>query len=326
MSSLSQPPAPDAEECWIACSTDRVLGLKADLYDIIVDLPPHYSKDAPQKIYPKMSLSPITRPSPRKDAKPIQLKATQRDARRYLTLRGGLSELRKADEDSLKDNNEDSDNASTFSSSSAVEPISWSLLAYTSFIWWASAGEKGARPSDEESDQDSRLLLIDDEHAPNLTDPSASYRRNSMAFLTERNRTQEIALITYFRRLTSQIFSVLFDIVSRQDESVDEESGLDLDESSTVEALGERDDDDAAYEQQTSAREEPTEPLIPSPTRGDDDDDTIINIATSDLTAMGLDAWSDADKAFVEELVAVWWGRQARVEGSRIQCCGVRIL
>ncbi|KAK2839218.1 hypothetical protein FQN49_006356, partial [Arthroderma sp. PD_2] len=63
------------------------------------------------------------------------------------------------------------------------------------------------------------------------------------------------------------------------------------------------------------------QPLLRTP-----DEDDIITITSSDITNMGLDAWSHADKVFVVELVNVWWGRKAQVEGSHIQCCGVRII
>ena len=41
---------------------------------------------------------------------------------------------------------------------------------------------------------------------------------------------------------------------------------------------------------------------------------------------MGLDVWSQADREFVEELVALYWGRRAEVQVARVECCGVRIL
>ncbi|WEW54796.1 hypothetical protein PRK78_000221 [Emydomyces testavorans] len=322
----------EGETCWIACTSDRVLGLKSDIYDVRVDLPPSYSKDAPEKMYPKLMFS-SSHPIASKDLKTVRLKATQRDVRRYLTLREGLSDLPRADA-AAENETEDYDNSSTFSSSSLVEPLSWPLLAYTSFIWWASAGEKGAGQSDEEKEQDARLLLPDEDsvYAP-------GGRRSSMSYQEPDTRTQEIALITYFRRLTTQIFTVLFDIVSRQDEEAGENEG----ESSETDEIDSPIQSGDGYQDEpeessiaSGGDQQDTEPLLShhasakykscSKNIDVDDDDDVVPITTADITQMGLDPWSESDRLFVEELVRVWWGRKGQVHGGRIKCCGVRIL
>lgn len=318
ISSLSRPSISDPDSCWIACTTDRVLSLKPELYDVLVNLPPAYSKHAPVKTYPTITLSA---PRTSNKQKPISLKATQRDARRYSTLKSGLRELSRGESASAMDDEDVSDSTSTFSSSSIVEPVSWPLLAYTSFIWWASAGEKREGVSEGENEEDSRLLLIDNDNAPIPTYPSSLSRRGSIALFDQSgHQPREIALITYFRRLTTQIFTVVSDVIARQDENAaemespltpeDDGSNLDLDEHSTLDA--------------TAAL---NEPLLPSLSCHDSsDEDDIITITSSDITEMGLDTWSASDRAFVEELVQVWWGRKAQVHGARINCCGVRVL
>ncbi|EER26768.1 hypothetical protein D8B26_002813 [Coccidioides posadasii str. Silveira] len=329
LTSLSRKTSPQkkGENCWIACTSDRVLGLKPELYDVLIDLPPPYSKDAPEKVYPKLMLSPLHPLTP-KDSKQIRLKATQRDVRRYLTLREGLNVLPR-DDAANEDEEEEFDNSSTFSTNSLVEPLSWPLLAYTSFIWWASAGEKGAGQSDEEKEQDAKLLLPDDDsiYAPGT-------RRGSISYQERDDRTQEIALITYFRRLTTQIFTVLFDIVSRQDEERSENAG----ESSRLDEVGSPipSGDEEEYRDEPEepliihANQEDSQPLLNNRTSGrdklGDDEDEFTPITTTDMAQMGLDPWSEADRRFVEELVQVWWDRKAQVQGGRIKCCGVRIL
>src|SRR6266536_736285 len=47
--------ADDLDSSWVACTTDHVLATKTHLYDILVTLPPPYSKNAPSKVYPKLS-------------------------------------------------------------------------------------------------------------------------------------------------------------------------------------------------------------------------------------------------------------------------------
>ncbi|KAM5487714.1 hypothetical protein McanCB56680_000643 [Microsporum canis] len=317
-----------ADPCWIACSSDRVLGLRPELYDILVNLPPDYTRQAPEKIYPKLSVSPPTAAGQHRDpkAKSTPIKATQRDTRRFITLRDGLKELFRLGEISGPDR-EESDNMSTFSSNSLVEPISWPLLAYTSFIWWASAGEKGAGHADEEAEQDAELLQVNNNNTEAVDDhdPSSNtrplYRRESMVIPDTNNISQEIAIITYFRRLTTQIFTILFDIITRQTEDPNETPEYcNSSEASSVRRY--RDDEgeeDGEGNSSTLVGEHDDQPLLRMP-----DEDEVITITSSDITNMGLDAWSHADKVFVVELVNVWWGRKAQVEGSHIQCCGVR--
>ncbi|OAT06971.1 hypothetical protein BDBG_03093 [Blastomyces gilchristii SLH14081] len=315
--SRPSPSISDPDSCWIACTTDRVLGLKPELYDVLVNLPPAYSKHAPVKTYPSIALS-IGRTANKEQQKPISIKATQRDARRYSTLKSGLLELSRRGSSSAMDDEDTSDNTSTFSSSSVVEPVSWPLLAYTSFLWWASAGEKREGPSEGENEEDSRLLLVDNAHTPFPTYPSSL--SGSIALLDQGSSHQprEIALITYFRRLTTQIFTVMSDVIARQGGNApvaestlgpeDDGSNFDHDEDSAVDTTA-----------------SPNDPLLPLSSYDDTSDD-IIPISSSDMTEMGLDTWSASDRAFVEELVQVWWGRKAQVQGARITCCGVRIL
>ncbi|PGH07182.1 hypothetical protein GX51_01969 [Blastomyces parvus] len=321
LASLPPPSISDPDSCWIACTTDRVLSLKPELYDVLVNLPPTYSKHAPVKTYPSIALS-TGRTANKQQQKPISIKATQRDARRYSTLKSGLRELSRRDSSSAMDDEDASDSTSTFSSSSIVEPVSWPLLAYTSFLWWASAGEKREGASEGENEEDSRLLLVDNANTPFPTYPSSLSRRGSIALIDQSSSHQprEIALITYFRRLTTQIFTVMSDVIARQDgntavpESISDPEGdgsnLDHDEDSAIDTT-----------------DSPNEPLLPSSSYDHTlDEDDIIPIRSSDMTEMGLDTWSASDRAFVEELVQVWWGRKAQVQGARITCCGVRVL
>ncbi|KAL2220894.1 hypothetical protein M432DRAFT_630592 [Thermoascus aurantiacus ATCC 26904] len=329
LSTFVNPPAGfEQSRNWIACSTDNVLTTKSDLYDVLVTLPPPYSKNAPKKVYPKITVPP-PKSQDQKPSQPTQLKATQRDARRYVTLRKGLRQLsgNAASETAAPD--DDSDAASTFSSSSIVEPLSWTRLAYTSFIWWASAGEKRDGLTEEEEEQveqDMRLL------AP--VDSSSS------------QDPQEVALVAYFRRLTTQIFTTLSDAVARQDSADMEEDDQANDAADERpyrdEAEGEEDDDEEAVmvaREETRQEDDPSTSLLPRDSqgkktkkkKGNENPDTEedlppVTITSADMTQMGLDLWSAADRVFVEELLRLWWGRKAHVDGTRIKCCGIPIL
>ncbi|KAK2762097.1 hypothetical protein FQN54_001104 [Arachnomyces sp. PD_36] len=334
--SLSLPHSPTLPEdtlhpSWIAFTTDHVLKTKPDLYDILVSLSPPYSKQATKKSHPEIIIS--SKQSGQSNSQPATLKATQRDARRYIMLREGLQQLSRGDtqEDELDDT--DSDASSTFSSNSIIEPLSWPLLAYTSFIWWASAGEKRAGPSEDEDDQDeqdARLLLADVDNTPHLTYATGTARRRSLLLDDHDKQPLEIALVAYFRRLTTKIFTTLSDAVARQDDVISNAYHDYPNETYPSQQQGgytdnvDEDDDTVIHH----PNEDPNQPLLQSDSRQEEflhDDDPIM-VTTSDMTLMGLDVWSAADRTFVEELVAVWWGRKAEVQGARVRCCGVPII
>lgn len=189
-----------------------------------------------------------------------------------------------------------------------IEPLSWTRLAYTSFIWWASAGENREGLSEEEEEaqieQDSRLVA-------------------SVENLSQRGQNDqppEIAIVAYFRCLTSQIFGTLADAIARSDQG---------DEHGYNEPYV--DDDDESVSRSRSIGDE--SPLLRQRSgassrmgsvRANECEPVVISVA--DMAEMGLDVWSATDRVFVEELVALWWGREARVDCARIRCCGISVL
>ncbi|KAJ5352061.1 Protein of unknown function DUF2347 [Penicillium brevicompactum] len=279
---------PETDPSWIACSTDTVLTMKPTLFDTLITLPAPHTKQAEERIFPKLSLTNHSNPQ-----HPFTLKATQRDARRFAMLRRSLHHLTSSDTDS------------TYSSSPVVEPVSWTRLAYTSFMWWASAGENrdGLTEEEEEAqlEQDSRLLASVENLSPANDQPP------------------EVALVAYFRRMTAMIFGTLAGVIARNDdceggyeEYVDEDESESRSRSMSIgdEAplLRQR---SGASSQRGSLREAGCE---------------VVTISVADMTEMGLDVWSATDRVFVEELVGLWWGREARVDCARIRCCGISVL
>lgn len=306
--------------------------MKSELYDILITLPPSYSKNAAQKVYPKISVLDAPAEA-QKPPKQTSLKATQRDARRFVTLRDGLCQLPRNDVPPTEPHDDNTDATSTFSSASIVEPVSWPRLAYTSFMWWASAGEKRSGISEEEeeqSEQDTSLLASVDSPAGNLSHQSVYSEGNT--------QPQEIALIAYFRRLTTLIFTTLSDAVARQDAQDGDDSAQGYQDDPDDNADADADDGDnnddgaetAAAGGSSYQEDDANEPLLGSGSQGRDregeESTAPVLITASDMTQMGLDAWSAADRVFVEELLRLWWGREARVDGTRIRCCGIPIL
>ncbi|CRG89339.1 hypothetical protein PISL3812_06375 [Talaromyces islandicus] len=312
--------ASNSSSGWIACTTDNVLAMKPDLFDVLVQLPPSYSKTATSKVYPTISVvQQIAGPS--KPAKLTPLRATQRDARRFVILSDGLRRLSSAESQTLDNAHEDLDSASTFSSSPIIEPLSWPRLAYTSFLWWASAGEKRDVLSEDEGEQDEQdTNFLANTHAGQLSHPGLQ--------LDESSQPQEIALIAYFRRLTTLTFTILADAVARQDEA---------DESDEIPAQYRDEPADEAIEEErtdtgsSSSHETDEDPLLPAEAiesehgRQESHDPARVLITSADMTEMGLDVWSGADRIFLEELLHSWWGRKAYVDSTRIRCCGIPI-
>ncbi|KAK4662110.1 uncharacterized protein QC763_710700 [Podospora pseudopauciseta] len=183
-------PSEDSTSGWVACTTDSILAMKGDLWDMLITLPPVYSSNAKERAWPTIECP-----------KGVPVKATQRDLRRFRTLRAGLAHLAAAAEASHSASQPQpevqtpdeaptpsapairlSKPAATSSSSrpgtssgnhprqamiisdedadQIVEPTTWAALAYNGFMWWASAGEK--RHSDEIDEQSHDASLLAD--------------------------------------------------------------------------------------------------------------------------------------------------------------------
>ncbi|KAI9863355.1 MAG: hypothetical protein M1813_003797 [Trichoglossum hirsutum] len=308
-----------ADGSWVACTTDGILYQKENLYDVFVSMPPPYNKDAKQRAWPSVEC-------PRGKI----LKATQRDLRRYRALRRGINHYhpdlhRQPSDDDDEVNSPDQEVRTPLApgldedetqEETVAEPLSWSELAYSSFMWWASAGEKREDLDDQEIRETEGLLRpssvgnlsddndnavnddddgVDNENVP-LLSPNGSLsakrkRRKSSAsqyiLPHSQHTTPETDIIAYFHRLTTRILSTL--------------SGL-VDSSGGVPGT--------------------------TTTGGDDDDDKeedSVYVNSEDMARMGLDVWSENERVFVMEIVQMYFGRTAEVERPGLECCGVRI-
>lgn len=319
----------DADESgsgWIACTTDSILATKDTLWDMLITMPPDYSANAKDKAWPVVEC-------PRGK----QVKATQRDLRRFNALRTGLARLAAITatattpgQDPRSPESETSAVRLSTSHSARVvkdepygatdkliEPVTWAAFAYNGFMWWASAGEQIRSEEQEESTRDAALLAdllspTGPSVAPMSPSLAAEPLSNSIASLAGRRSSVdggeaniELAIITYFHRLTTQILSVMVDIVDAADD--------------TYRDSNEGDDDDA------EADDDENEGLILNGSGGDEADLSVVTIDSRAIETMGLDVWSASDAEFVQELVAVYFGRQAVIEGKGVEVCGVRV-
>ncbi|KAK4165419.1 hypothetical protein QBC43DRAFT_208827 [Cladorrhinum sp. PSN259] len=196
----------DTSSGWIACTTDSILAMKGGLWDMLITMPPPHSSNAKEKVWPIVECP-----------KGVPVKASQRDLRRFRSLRAGLARLAAASSSDaqavqtnprsprsetsdvgtpstpaicLSDNKQAASSrpgtaagvrpAMTIADDEAdkiVEPTTWASLAYNGFMWWASAGEK--RHSDEVDEQGHDAALLADLGPPVSPSMTAAPQRRT---------------------------------------------------------------------------------------------------------------------------------------------------
>ncbi|KAF2148384.1 hypothetical protein K461DRAFT_288576 [Myriangium duriaei CBS 260.36] len=303
------------KEGWVACTTDDILGTKRNLYDVLIEVPTNANE------WPKIVTS---------DGKKVL--ATQRDLRRYNALNKELSRMDRLraqqeqyrDEEAVESDNDDDVQPlmqsissivpeqqpgapSIENESSITEPSSWASIAYSSFLWWASAGERSTA-QEEETEQDASLLedLVNTTTIPTspLTPTNATKHRRSSSIKRRKRSTTSLSrlvtgedsdeerdppsleetqqksmvLIAYFHRSTTLLVSGLDDIVNGDDNDEQEHH-----------------------------------------------DDEVIQLTAEDVSRLGLDIWSAADAQFIGDIGWAWWSKDIQWSGRNVELCGVRI-
>jgi hypothetical protein len=343
---------------WIACTTDSILAMKGELWDMLITMPPPYAANAKEKSWPTVE-------SP----KGVPVRATQRDLRRFKHLQTSLARMARTSPSATRtasgsaptpgaqptSNTSTSANTSPqqpssdirlsnsrtpsqaqspvnladYESEKIVEPSTWAALAYGGFMWWASAGEQRRGEEADETGQDAALLADLGSLAPSMFGtPGALSTSVSIGSLTrvdtgddedERARV-ELVIIAYFHRLTTQMLSVVADIVDSSDE--DDILGMDVAAvaaGSASGAPGERND--------SGERGRLLGPGIHSADEDTDDEGlgAWVRIDSDALANMGLDVWSQGDAEFVRDIVPRYFARRAYVEGKGVEVCGLRV-
>ena len=286
-------------EGWLACTSDDILRDKHQLYDLLVTMPGPHLNPAKHR-WPTITTS---------SGAPV--KATQRDLRRYRLLRSELNRIR-LERERYRDH-PSSDNSQTDATdggegvpliptatilndvraspdstddSQVVEPTSWTAMAYTGFLWWASAGEMEAWES-EEARADRALLddlpeldMLMEATSPSASRTSFSHAQDEDERSKERHKARATATVVtaYFHRLTHQILSAMAEVVETADDETEEGVA----------------------------------------------DEGII-VSGEEMKTMGLDTWSEADRTFVSEAMKLWFRRDGSVERGGTRICGVRI-
>lgn len=260
---------------WIACTSDELLATKSNLYDVKVEFPGSTIARDLGAHWPVMTTN-----------QGDVIRATQRDLRRYKTLRKRIYQIMNDNSEatSTEDVHEPTPRPQPTSDTlqwsvpderAAVEALPWAAMAYDSFMWYATAGE-GSDETREETELDRDLL--DACFAGRPQSPTDS--RRSISSRKELDQPLELSIVSYFHRLTSSIFMTMIDAISEDD-----------------------------------ADQDPTVSRKKS-----------VFITQSDLMHMGLDAWSRTDSHFLQELAFTYLNMSCEVQGASVQCCGVRLL
>lgn len=265
--------------------------MKDTLWDMLITMPPEHSVNAKDKVWPTVEC-------PR--GQPV--KATQRDLRRFNTLRTGLARLATSSTPPTSSSGTNHhrrvstshSHHSTFQSpddsfDKVTEPLSWAALAYNGYMWWASAGEQLRSEEQEENSRDAALLtdLTPSPQAPmTMPNPAESLASLASARRTSDEAKVELAIIAYFHRLTTQMLSILSDLIDGADEAYPSSS----------------DEDSSLLQEQNP-----------------------VTVDSRSVENMGLDVWSVEDKEFVTELMRIYFGRTASIEGKGVEVCGVRV-
>ncbi|RPB23207.1 hypothetical protein L211DRAFT_838729 [Terfezia boudieri ATCC MYA-4762] len=330
--SSSAGPTVESYPSWVACTTDGVLYLKSSLYDVVVTLPPSHTKRASKKAWPKIE-SPAGSP----------IKATQRDLRRYRKLRKGLQQYTGT---AYSNAGNGVDYKTTAHEEEAVcEKASWAELAYSGFLWWASAGEKrqdnnaeengdGVAPAvgripqweEQEDREDQEPGPAGDERAEDEDGDSYSQRRSSAVDsslmlppetpglpgpMRESSGVVEMDIIAYFHRLTARIIGGMADVVESSEagdyltQGIAEEDEGEDEESG--DSTSERGDllDGSGFRSQ-------------QPIRGES---MNVWFSKDEMVRMGLDRWNKSDERFLEEMGRTWWSREVGVEKGGVCAC-----
>ncbi|GJC85960.1 hypothetical protein ColLi_08798 [Colletotrichum liriopes] len=302
---------------WIACTTDSILAMKDTLWDMLITMPPPYAPNAKEKVWPTVECP-----------RGVPVKATQRDLRRFRALKSGLARLTATTPKPIAAESPRSDTSTSFKLTAGafpapslendealdriVEPPSWTALAYSGFMWWASAGEQARSEEQEEAAHDAALLadLGLTPHTPSMSKPPKSRSSvsgglaDSIGSVVSRptvgpdddEARTELAVIAYFHRLTAQMLTVMGDLV---------EGSSDCYEDGDDEG-----DQDAAD----------------VPLRSDSEPERIaVRVGSDALESMGLDVWNAHDAEFVKELMAKYFDRKPYIEGKGVEVCGVRV-
>ncbi|KAK8126209.1 uncharacterized protein PG998_001968 [Apiospora kogelbergensis] len=236
--------SPDTESGWIACTTDSILAMKDTLWDMLITMPQPHTAQAQEHVWPTVEC-------PRGNV----VSATQRDLRRFRSLKNALSRLEARSSNDGDGVDADTPGASPTVSRAPTTPLRPSDDPLLDEM------DKIVEPPDLDGAGLQRLHVAHDAglladmfspsmsmsmNVPRSADPTSTMtpfgssqqlqRRLSTtatsAPLPPQEARVELAIISYFHRLTSIILTKLVDLVEEDggdDYSVTESNMMDDD-------------------------------------------------------------------------------------------------
>ena len=284
------------------------------------------------------------------------MKATQRDLRRYRKLRKGLEQYSGVSSGStgLRSISNGHGNINTMSDyratsneeESVCEKASWAELAYSGFLWWASAGEKrhdnnveedgdgvapaiGRIPHEEpvESEPEDNIPVLDgpaDDERDGANNDGHGYRRGdrdsdmpsippetpglSGPTQSTSSGVVEMDIIAYFHRLTAWIIEGMSEAIESHGFSSDGATyGMSPDNEDASERRGLL--DGSGFQHRSAS----------DTTRTVD-----VWFSRDEMASLGLDRWSSSDEIFLAEMGRKWWRREIGAEKGGLcglMCC-----
>lgn len=212
--------------------------------------------------------------------------ATYRDFTTCEAVKEIVTTDEQSDIDTATEANDSSSSQQATSESSAHFPEYYSSLCerpslramvWRGLSWWATAGESWQEDNAEFQLEKAEFHDVD------VTD------RVEMV----------IATVGYFQKLTTRLFNLLIEILANEDADESNEHARDPDVSS-----------DTVVHRDPFADPE-LEGLL-----SHGNTNKTVWIRPQDMYEMGLDPYSQSDCEFVTDLIKLWWGRTARVNGS----------
>ncbi|KAK3375042.1 hypothetical protein B0H63DRAFT_481639 [Podospora didyma] len=345
----------DAGSGWVACTTDSILAIKEGLWDMLITLPPTYSSGAKERVWPTVECpksvfvkatqrdlrrfralrTGLARLATATASAPAQASQQGNRSPQSETTESALtpatpSAIRLSRPPTSRPGTASEENATRRApigdddAEKIIEPTTWAALAYSGFMWWASAGEQRRSDEVDESAHDAALLA---DLGPNM--PSMAPRRPSFGGATEvvvdsissltahrgvggnddDEASIELAIIAFFHRLTTSMLGVLADIV----DSADDDDMLDVEFEAAAAMMQEEDDSEEAGL------------LGGAAAASDEGRGGWVRVDSDALEHMGLDVWSKSDADFVGELTARYFSRRAYVENKGVEVCGLRV-
>ncbi|EWC47129.1 hypothetical protein DRE_03498 [Drechslerella stenobrocha 248] len=331
---------------WVAATTDAILTMKKDLHDIIVKLPPPESENAAEKVWPTIEVS----------ATGEQIKATQRDLRRYRALKRSLRRYSGHDNgipfpNGVYENGADDDSGSSIheydENDEILQPI---LERRTSTI---SSLRSAPQFKDIDTNSEYEEIVCEKLSWPQLAYESfiwwasAGEQRidggDGDSEGLEARPGSEDENTGYITPITPGGQKPVF--LARQRRR---STGLSISGMDGTGPLGNAEMDIIAYFHRMTSRivggmsdiieasglgEEEGEAAPPDAEGGTlrgevsdvEDEERWVFISPDDVMRLGLDQWSTNDEKFLKEVTRLWFKREAMVERSGLMLCGVKL-